>query len=218
MTGRSSDRRREVGLAGHRGDVAAAAAALADADPGVRATALGALARAGGLTAAHLHAALADPAPEVRRRGAEETARCVPAARDGIALVPLLDDDDAFVVEAAAFALGELDPPEPGSVAALACSSRAAARTSWCGRPRSPRSAASAIPPAVPRCWRRRTTCRRCAGGRCSPSPPSTAPTWRTRSGAWRRTATARSASAAEDLLQGWGASDCPMNMTLRRS
>ncbi|MGH9138298.1 MAG: HEAT repeat domain-containing protein, partial [Acidimicrobiales bacterium] len=38
----------------------------------------------------------------------------------GIRLVPLLDDPDVTVVEAAAFALGELDPPESGSVGALA--------------------------------------------------------------------------------------------------
>jgi HEAT repeat protein len=119
MDGAAAGRRREVGLAGHRGDVAAATAALFDENPGVRATALGALARAGGLTAAHLIAALGDPAPEVRRRAAEETARCAASVRHGVALVPLLGDTDAFVVEAAAFALGELDPPEPGSVDAL---------------------------------------------------------------------------------------------------
>jgi HEAT repeat protein len=119
MDGARPGRRREVGLAGHRGDVAAAEAAVADEDPGVRATALGALARAGGLTAGHLVAALRDPSPEVRRRAAEETARCPPSVRRDVTLVPLLGDTDALVVEAAAFALGELDPPEPESVDAL---------------------------------------------------------------------------------------------------
>ena len=111
-------RRRDVALAGHRGDASAARAALSDADPVVRGTGLGALRRAGALTADDLAAALADPAPSVRRRAAEEMAALGGAA--GLALVPLLADDDAMVAEAAAFALGELEPPGPGSVAALA--------------------------------------------------------------------------------------------------
>lgn len=117
-------RRREVALAGHRGDVAAARRALADPDPGVRAAALGALVRAGGLEPDDLRRALADPDPSVRRRACEEAARAPAAARAGVALVPLLDDPDVRVVEAAAFALGELDPPEPGSVAVLAVVAR----------------------------------------------------------------------------------------------
>jgi HEAT repeat protein len=122
MTG--SARRREVALAGHRGDVAAATAALDDADPVVRATALGALARAGALSNAHLRRAVADAAPGVRRRAAEEAARCAPEVRAGIRLVALLADPDPLVAEAAAFALGELDPPEPGSATALAAAAR----------------------------------------------------------------------------------------------
>lgn len=113
-------RRREVALAGHHADVTTATAALADADPEVRATALGALARAGALTPLHLRRALADPAAAVRRRAAEETARCTPDMRAGVDLVPLLEDPEPLVAEAAAFALGELDPPEAGSVPALA--------------------------------------------------------------------------------------------------
>jgi HEAT repeat protein len=117
-------RRREVALAGHHGDVATATAALADADPEVRATALGALARAGALTPVHLRHALADPAPVVRRRAAEETARCPPDSRAGLDLVPLLEDPEPLVAEAAAFALGELDPPAAGSVPALVAVAR----------------------------------------------------------------------------------------------
>jgi len=111
-------RRRDAALAGHRGDVATARAFLADPAPAVRATALAALARAGGLAAADLAAGLADPAAAVRSRAAE-----LSAARPGDeppGLGPVLADDDAVVVEAAAWASGERRPPEPGIVAALA--------------------------------------------------------------------------------------------------
>ena len=49
-----ADRRKAAALAGHQGDLAAAAAAFHDPDGGVRATALGALERAGGLEDATL--------------------------------------------------------------------------------------------------------------------------------------------------------------------
>jgi HEAT repeat protein len=113
-------RRAAVAEAGHRGDVAAARSGLADTDPTVRATALGALRRAGALGAAELHAALADGSPVVRRRAAEEVAALAAtgpgAVPDGVSLLGLLDDADATVVEVAAWAAGERQPPEPGSV------------------------------------------------------------------------------------------------------
>lgn len=111
-------RRRDAALAGHRGDVAAARGFLADPAPTVRATALGALARAGVLGADDLNGGLADTDPTVRARAAE-----LCAARPGDApppLAPTLADPDAAVVEAAAWASGERQPPEPGVVAALA--------------------------------------------------------------------------------------------------
>jgi HEAT repeat protein len=111
-------RRRDAAVAGHRGDVATARAFAADPSPAVRATALGALARAGGLTADDLRAGLADGAPVVRARTAE-----LCAARPGDEpppLGPVLGDRDAAVVEAAAWASGERTPPEPGIVAGLA--------------------------------------------------------------------------------------------------
>jgi HEAT repeat protein len=111
-------RRRDVVLAGHAGDVATATSALADAEPATRAAALGALARAGALTAGVLATALADPAPTVRRRAAEEAARLRDPALAG-ALITTLADGDDLVIEAAAFALGELDPPAQTAVAAL---------------------------------------------------------------------------------------------------
>lgn len=111
-------RRREVAVAGHRGDAATARAALADPDPGVRATALGALERCGALAAEDLRAGLSDHDPGVRRRAVEATAPV--AGTDPPSLLALLGDPDTSVVEVAAWASGERRPHEPGAVAALA--------------------------------------------------------------------------------------------------
>jgi HEAT repeat protein len=111
-------RRRAAAVAGHRGDVATARVFLTDGDARVRAAALGALARAGALTDGELTSAVADTAPAVRIRAAE-----LAAARSGDrppVLGPLLADAEPAVVEAAAWASGERQPPEPGIVAALA--------------------------------------------------------------------------------------------------
>jgi hypothetical protein len=107
-----------VALAGHGGDPEAARAGLSDPDPGVRATALGALERLGLLDAADLAAALADPAPAVQQRACEAVA-LVPGDRPP-SLLPLLEHADATVVEVAAWAAGEREPPEPGTVPVLA--------------------------------------------------------------------------------------------------
>ncbi len=114
-------RRRAAALAGHRGDVGAIGPFAADVDGAVRATALGALQRAGALAAQHLQAGLTDPDARVRSRAAELVAelRGADAAAD-VALVPLLDDPDPTVVEVAAWASGERTVPEPGAVARLA--------------------------------------------------------------------------------------------------
>jgi len=109
------DRRAEVAEAGHRGDVATARAGWADPDPAVRATALGALRRAGALDAQVLEAAVVDPSPVVRRRAAEEV-----AVVGSVSLLGLLDDEDPTVVEVAAWACGEREPAEPGVVDRLA--------------------------------------------------------------------------------------------------
>jgi len=111
-------RRRAAALAGHRGDSSAARAYLDDPAPAVRATALGALARAGGLTPDDLARSLSDAAAAVRARAAELTAT-VPGDQPP-ALAPVLRDADRAVVEAAAWASGERQPPEGGVVAALA--------------------------------------------------------------------------------------------------
>jgi HEAT repeat protein len=111
-------RRRDAALAGHRGDEAAARSFLDDPDAGVRATALGALARAGRIGAADLGLALTDTAPEVRRRAAELIADLPGDAPPSLS--GLLADQDPTVVEVAAWASGERSPAEPGAVAALA--------------------------------------------------------------------------------------------------
>jgi HEAT repeat protein len=96
-----TNRRRQSALAGHTNDEATARAALSDDAGGVRATAYAALARMERLTAADVERALHDADAVVRRRA------CVLAVTFDAALVPLLDDDDDLVVDAAAFALGE---------------------------------------------------------------------------------------------------------------
>jgi HEAT repeat protein len=100
-------RRRDIAVAGHRGDTATVRAALEDDDARVRATALGALARARELTEADLERGALDGDPIVRRRVSEAAAAADPPGA-GRPVVTLLDDDDATVVEAAAWACGEL--------------------------------------------------------------------------------------------------------------
>lgn len=104
-------RRRAAALAGHEGAEPAARAALGDPDPGVRATAIGALERMDRLDAADLVHALRDPSVAVRRRACEAVARR--PGDEPPALLDVLDDPDATVVEVAAWASGERSPPEP---------------------------------------------------------------------------------------------------------
>ncbi len=119
-------RRRAAARAGHTGDTAGARALLADADPGVRATAVAALHRLGELALEELLGALADPAPTVRSRACELATTWGGAVGDApdpavaARLAELLDDPDASVVEVAAWACGERPPAAPGVVARLA--------------------------------------------------------------------------------------------------
>ncbi len=76
---------------------------LADEDPGVRASALGALVRMGRAGSSTIAQALADPSPLVRRSAAE-----LAGSLAGADFLPLLADDDPSVVEAACFAVGEV--------------------------------------------------------------------------------------------------------------
>jgi HEAT repeat protein len=110
-------RRRAVAKAGHEGDEALAQRGLDDPEPGVRATALGAMERLGTLTPDHTAAALLDPSPIVRRRACEAATGHPGDAAPS--LLAALADPDPTVVEVAAWASGERKPPEPGVVAAL---------------------------------------------------------------------------------------------------
>ncbi|MGI8809912.1 MAG: HEAT repeat domain-containing protein [Acidimicrobiales bacterium] len=111
----TDNRRRAAALAGHAGDAAAARALLHDADPAVRATALGALGRLGQAGEGDIRAALADPSPEVRRRGCQ-----VGIGVAGVDLVAVLSDEDPGVVETAAWALGERGGVAGGSETGMA--------------------------------------------------------------------------------------------------
>jgi HEAT repeat protein len=111
-------RRREAAVAGHLGDVTTARRLVADRAPSVRATALGALARAEALAADDLRAALGDGSAVVRARAAELAAGLPGDAPPSLA--EALIDRDPAVVEAAAWASGERTPAEPGIVRVLA--------------------------------------------------------------------------------------------------
>ena len=124
---RPTDRAAAIVASGLQGTVDAATArtletlAHDDTDARVRAAALGALVRSGPVRTARRawRAALDDADPAVRRRAAELTVDLLAPARP---VVALLDDNDVTVVEAAAWALGELGPAtaRSGAVAALA--------------------------------------------------------------------------------------------------
>jgi len=96
-------RRGGAALAGHRGDEPAARSLLADPDPEVRASALGALVRMGRATPGDAASALHDRDPRVRRRVCE-----LGAALAGAGFAELLEDPDDMVVEAACYAVGEV--------------------------------------------------------------------------------------------------------------
>ena len=111
-------RRREAARAGFTGDLAAARAALADAEPDVRSAALRSLDRLDELDDATLTDGLADDTPSVRIAALE-----LAAPRPTPSIDHLLDDPEPAVVEQAAWACGERDtaphPPIP-RLAALA--------------------------------------------------------------------------------------------------
>ena len=108
------ERRRSAALAGHTGDEMLARQLLRDGSPRVRATALGALGRLGVTTAVDVSGGLGDDDPLVRGRACIEAVRVA-----AIDLVPLLEDPDSSVVEAAAWALGERGRSDPGVVSSL---------------------------------------------------------------------------------------------------
>lgn len=113
-------RRRSVVVAGHTGDTDVVQAHLDDPDPSIRVAALGAVTRLDRLDADRLRTALTDTAPAVRSRAAEIVAELHgtgPAT--SVSLQALLEDEDQTVVEVAAWASGEREPPEPGIVSRL---------------------------------------------------------------------------------------------------
>ena len=113
---------------------------------------------------------------------------------------PALGDDDATIVEVAAWASGEREPPEPGAVAVLARlvdgpRRRPGARGGGRRARRHRRRGRAAGDPR-----RARATRPPCAAGRCSRSPRSRAPT---STPPWPRPASDRDwqvRQAAEDL------------------
>ena len=171
------------GLGRTRGDEGAAGGARATRRPAVRATALGALARAGRLEPDRRgERAFEDPAPEVRARAVEVAIGLGPAAAAGVRRA--LGDGDARVVEAGCFALGELGSERgaDGGVEALAgvgrdhpdplCREAAVAALGAIGDP-------AGLPAIL---VGHRATSRPCGGGPCWPWRPSTVPRWRRRS------------------------------------
>lgn len=112
--GSAASRRRAAATAGHRADEAGARGLTHDPDPGVRATALTALARLDALDDTDLSEAARDLDAKVRRRAAE-----LAATHTAPILLDLLADPDATVVEMAAWACGERSEREPGDVDAL---------------------------------------------------------------------------------------------------
>ena len=112
-------RRRAVALAGHQGDECGARTGLDDDDASVRATALGALARLGVVTAAELQRGAGDVSATVRARAAEVAARALAPVEAHALLATLLHDDDAAVVEVTAWACGEVEGADAGIVRTL---------------------------------------------------------------------------------------------------
>jgi HEAT repeat protein len=105
---------RSIAVAGHTGDVGLARSGLDADDDAVRVVAIGALERLGELTDDDLRALADDESPAVRRRVAE-----VAAVHPAVDLLPLLDDPDARVVDAAAWAYGEREAADTDVVERL---------------------------------------------------------------------------------------------------
>ena len=109
------ERRRRAAVAGQAGDLVTARSLVADPAGPVRAAALAALARLGELTAGDVAGALADADASVRRRAAR-LAAAVPDAD----VVGALGDDEPYVAEMAAWALGEQGRRDAAAIDALA--------------------------------------------------------------------------------------------------
>lgn len=93
---------RQLVIAGHEASEQTARDSLDSVDPAARQLALGALHRMGKLTDADVRVALTDAAAVVRRRAAS-----LAATRPAISVLSALLDEEATVVETAAWAAGE---------------------------------------------------------------------------------------------------------------
>ena len=126
-----------------------------DADPRVRAAALGALVRAAPDDAVDPWRARASPTPPPRCAVAPPSSRPRSATRHArrAPLLALLDDPDVTVVEAAAWALGELGDARGRRRRGrrARARSRASTATRWRAKPRSRRSARSVTATRCPR-------------------------------------------------------------------
>jgi len=109
-----AEARRRALVAGRGGDVEKVLGLLGHGEAGVRVSALGALAAAGALDPSILQTFFRDPALQVRRRACELAGRQHgpttqrASATLVVGLQQRLEDDEPLVVEAAAWALGEL--------------------------------------------------------------------------------------------------------------
>ena len=113
-TPHSEDPRFTVIHAGFHGDTAVARDGLHHIDALVRVSALRALARLHDLHASDLNVALRDDDHRVRRCAAE-----LAATHGEVDLTSSLNDDDVFVAEMAAWAIGERETPSDNDVTAL---------------------------------------------------------------------------------------------------
>ena len=108
------DERFAVIEAGFKGDVTTALKALSSSDDSVRASAIRSLRRLEALTSAHIAAGIADVSAEVRRTALEFS-----APFDDVIIHSLINDNDVFVAEMAAWSIGERNPANDDEVQAL---------------------------------------------------------------------------------------------------
>ncbi len=110
----SIDERFAVIEAGFTGDTTTALNALSSSDDSVRASALRSLHRLEALTASHISAGIIDASAEVRRTALEFSAPFTE-----VVVYPLIEDNDVFVAEMAAWSIGERNPASDDEVQAL---------------------------------------------------------------------------------------------------
>lgn len=108
------DERFAVIEAGFNGDVTTALNALSSTDDSVRASAIRSLHRLKALTSAHIATGIVDTSAEVRRTALEFS-----APFDDVVIHPLINDDDVFVAEMAAWSIGERHAANDDEVQAL---------------------------------------------------------------------------------------------------